>query len=196
MNTFNDPNHPEDGIESQGRIYPEEIRNPEVDYDRTDMSAKAIVGFLIFLAIAGVITHLVLWGIYKNFAGSYKASTQLENPNYSSTRQMLPQGDPVRTFPAPRLQPDDVADMNKLRAEEDATLSTYDWVDQNAGVVRVPIDRAIQSIAQQGLPTRQNPQESATAEQSQAPTPGSGGAMRQGLVRQPTGPPFTATRPQ
>jgi hypothetical protein len=33
-------------------------------------------------------------------------------------------------------------------------LATYDWVDQKAGTVRIPIDRAMELIAQRGLPMR------------------------------------------
>lgn len=192
MSPFDEKDLPPGGIRGEGEIHPERVTNPEVAYDRTDMSAKAIVGFLIFLAIAGVIMHLVLWGLYKSFAGSYKAETQLASPSVSSTRQMLPKGDPERTFPAPRLQADDVADMNKFRVEEEQTLNSYGWVDQKAGTVRVPIERAIQSLAQQGLPTRPMPQDNAQNEIQQAPTPGSGGAMPQQKVGQPAGPPFMA----
>ncbi len=45
--------------------------------------------------------------------------------------------------------------MNKLRAENEEILSSYGWVDQNNGVVRVPIQTAIDQVAQKGLPVRQ-----------------------------------------
>jgi hypothetical protein len=31
-------------------------------------------------------------------------------------------------------------------------LNTYGWVDKNAGKVRLPIDRAMDELAQKGLP--------------------------------------------
>lgn len=181
MSTFNDPNLPEGGVHGEGEIHPEVYRNPEVSYDRTDMSARAIVGFLIFLAIAGVIMHLVLWGLYKNFAKGYMASSPTAGPIASSTRQ-LPQGDPVRTFPPPRLQPDPVADLNKFRVSEEEILNSYGWVDQNAGVARIPIDQAMKAVAQQGLPTRQVPSDNAQTESMQAPAAGSDGAVTQQAV--------------
>jgi hypothetical protein len=183
MSPFDNSNLPEGDIHGEEHIYPERVQNPEVNYDRTDMSAKAIVGFLIFLAIAGLFMHLILWGLYKRFAGAYKASLPLANPIYTSTRQMP--GDPVRTFPAPRLQPDDVADMNKFRTQEEIILDTYDWVNKQQGIVRIPIDQAMKIIAQQGLPTRPMPADNAAVELEQAPTPGSGGAMTQQKVAQP-----------
>lgn len=44
--------------------------------------------------------------------------------------------------------------FKQLRATEDAILTTYGWVDREKGVVRIPIDRAIDLLAQRGLPTR------------------------------------------
>ena len=38
--------------------------------------------------------------------------------------------------------------------QEEQTLHSYGWVDQPAGVVRIPIDRAMELLAQRGLPTR------------------------------------------
>lgn len=180
MSPFDNSNPPEGDLHGEEHLYPERVGNPEVDYDRTDMSAKAIVGFLIFLAIAGIFVHLILWGLYKRFAGQYKAETPLANPIFSSTRQ-LP-GDPVRTFPPPRLQPDDVADMNKFRAQEEIILNTYDWVDQQQGTVRIPIEQAMRHLAQRGLPTRPLPPDNAGVEMQQEPAIGSGGAMTQQRV--------------
>ncbi|MFB3817140.1 MAG: hypothetical protein ACE147_05695 [Candidatus Methylomirabilales bacterium] len=52
----------------------------------------------------------------------------------------------------PRLQVDAPSDLARLRAEEDAILSSYDWVDRGAGIVRIPIDQAMARLAEQGLP--------------------------------------------
>jgi hypothetical protein len=171
----NEPDLPEGGIHGEGEIHPEGVRNPEVNYDRTDMSAKAIVGFLIALAIAGVFMHLSLWAVYKYLTASERAVSPLAGPIQSGTRQ-LPQGDPERTFPAPRLQTDDVADMNKFRISEEEMLRTYGSSNQTAGAARIPIEQAMQVIAKQGLPTRPQPPENAGMEAAQAPAPGSGGA--------------------
>lgn len=175
MSTNFTPDPTDRGKDIEGEIHPEEIRNPEVSYDRTDMNAKAIVGFLIALAIAGVLMHLTLWSVYKYLAGPEKAATPTAGPIQSTTRQ-LPQGDPERTFPAPRLQSDDVADMDKFRAYEEQELNSYGWIDQNAGVAHIPIEQAMLTLAKQGLPTRpQTPANDAT-QKAEAPATGSGGA--------------------
>ncbi|HYR46504.1 MAG TPA: hypothetical protein VER78_05820 [Thermoanaerobaculia bacterium] len=58
----------------------------------------------------------------------------------------------ARTPPEPRLEPFPLAPGLRLRAEEDAILTTYGWVDKKAGVARIPIDRAMEILAERGLP--------------------------------------------
>ena len=66
-------------------------------------------------------------------------------------------GDPVLRFPAPQLQPDPVADLNKYREAVEQQLNSAGWVDQKAGIAHIPVERAIQMVAQRGLPSRQTP---------------------------------------
>jgi len=42
--------------------------------------------------------------------------------------------------------------LQNLRTLEDHVLSTYAWVDETAGTVRIPVDRAMDIVAQKGLP--------------------------------------------
>jgi len=58
----------------------------------------------------------------------------------------------TQTFPTPRLQTDDGAqDIADLHAREDLLLSNYSWIDPSKGTVRIPIERAMELIAQRGL---------------------------------------------
>jgi hypothetical protein len=41
-----------------------------------------------------------------------------------------------------------------MHANEDIALDNYHWVDKDAGIVGLPIDRAIEVMAKRGLPTR------------------------------------------
>lgn len=60
-----------------------------------------------------------------------------------------------RTFPGPRLQYDDVYDMNLFRTSEDQWL---DSAGKNAdGSVHIPIDQAMNLIVQRGLPSVPEP---------------------------------------
>lgn len=81
---------------------------------------------------------------------------------YLATREarMSPPANPLaKSFarqvpPEPRLQPDPLKDLLDMRAEEDAVLNSYGWVDRKSGIVRIPINRAMELLAQRGLPSR------------------------------------------
>jgi hypothetical protein len=44
-----------------------------------------------------------------------------------------------------------------MRAAEEAQLHSYRWVDREAGIAAIPIERAMEILAQRGLP-KQKPQ--------------------------------------
>jgi hypothetical protein len=54
----------------------------------------------------------------------------------------------------PRLQGDPEKDMEVMRNQERTQLGDYGWIDQEKGLVRIPISRAIEIIGQRGLPHR------------------------------------------
>jgi hypothetical protein len=55
-------------------------------------------------------------------------------------------------FPEPRLQSLPARDLEKLRTAEEKELHSYGWIDRSAGIVRIPIERAMELIVQRGLP--------------------------------------------
>lgn len=59
----------------------------------------------------------------------------------------------TKKFPNPRLQLDDGnQDTADMHAREDLLLNNYSYIDQGAGTVRIPIERAMALIVQRGLP--------------------------------------------
>ena len=63
----------------------------------------------------------------------------------------------VQRFPTPRLQTDDGnEEIAEMHAREDLLLDYYTWVDRSSGKVRIPISRAMQLIAQHGLPVAED----------------------------------------
>lgn len=55
--------------------------------------------------------------------------------------------------------PDQPAQLHELRAAEERLLNDYSWVDEKSGVARVPIERAMKILLQEGLPARQSSEE-------------------------------------
>jgi hypothetical protein len=45
-------------------------------------------------------------------------------------------------------------DLKAMRSEEDVLLHSYGWLDQRAGIVRIPIERAMKLLAERGLPNQ------------------------------------------
>ena len=41
--------------------------------------------------------------------------------------------------------------------QEEALLNKYEWIDQRANTIRIPIDRAMDVLAEQGLPIKTPP---------------------------------------
>jgi hypothetical protein len=54
----------------------------------------------------------------------------------------------------PRLQAHPETDLQQYLERERAILETYGWVDRKNGVVRIPIQRAMNVLIQNGLPVR------------------------------------------
>ena len=73
----------------------------------------------------------------------------------------------VRTVPSePRLQTVAPLELKDYRADQERILKGYGWVDFQAGIVRIPVDRAIDLLLQRGYPVRG----SSPAERGQAKT--------------------------
>lgn len=54
----------------------------------------------------------------------------------------------------PRLQVDEIVDFQTYKKKQDGLLTTYGWTDKAQGVVRIPIDRAIERLLERGVPVR------------------------------------------
>jgi hypothetical protein len=64
---------------------------------------------------------------------------------------------PLARFPKPNLEIDDGhGDLTELNARQNFELNSYGWIDRSNGIVRIPIDRAMDLILQRGLSTRTN----------------------------------------
>jgi hypothetical protein len=122
-------------------------QRPEVRHEEQDVNAFAITKFGIGLSIVIIVTMFVLWGLLTFFKARLTSEvTLLPGTNAVPTVSKLP--------PAPRLQANPRTDLRSMRTEEEQQLRGYGWIDQQHGVVRIPIERAMDILAQRGLPAR------------------------------------------
>ena len=119
-------------------------RNPHVHYEKRTANVRGIFLSVLALLVLAVLIHLAVAGLFRGFYQHYLARDVVQEPVQTAQPHRLP--------PEPRLQPDEYSDLGRLRTEEDDILDNYRWVDQKSGVVRIPVARAIELAAKNGLP--------------------------------------------
>jgi len=160
----------------------EVLKNPAVDYDRSDLSPRGILVFLVGLLVAGIFVELVLWGMFHFLSHSpffakgnpspmatatQPAAAKVQGVDFENTPNMNPD-----VFPQPRLQTDDVLDMKTLLESEHQILYPKEAFVDKDGKVHLPIDEAMKLIAERGLPVKPAVTTVPAAAQKAARTPG------------------------
>ena len=120
--------------------------HPVTGHETSDANVRTIVYTLGGVAVGAA---LVIWLVYGIFA--YLANNPLSsappNPMAETERERFP--------PAPRLDIHPGIELKDLREQEDQILDTYGWTDKQKGIVRIPIDRAMDLELQRGFPTKE-----------------------------------------
>jgi hypothetical protein len=144
---------------------PREEIDTSAGYEQTDVRVTGIVVFLtslaIFVAVCGVVSYgmgkLINARMNKEDGPDSKWTEsvnirQLGNlANNPAMQQKV--AELTKQFPTPRLQEDDGSqDVADLHQKEDLLLDNYSWADRSKGTVRIPIERAMELVAQHGLP--------------------------------------------
>jgi len=134
-----------------------ESTNGHGSYERQDLRPSGILYFLGGLAVATLLCILGLRALFVVLEHREKASQPLVNPLVTNpptdTRRVAP-GYPQSAFPNPKLEEDERGQLNDIRMNEEKTLYTYGWVDEKAGTVHIPIERAMDLLVQRGLAVR------------------------------------------
>jgi hypothetical protein len=180
------PNDPHDLGKAPGNASGKDLRKvPNRDeaalhsvgegYELTDVSAGGVGVFLVAFAISIVIFFVFAFGMGKVINIVMRRSDGPPSPwqqagaegSVGLTGKSM-QSSPVieqkqlhqltQAFPTPRLQTDDGdQDLADLHQREDLLLTHYTYVDSATGKVRIPIDRAMELVAEHGLPVAPQP---------------------------------------
>lgn len=123
--------------------------NPDVVHEESDINVRAIIWFVIVLTGISLAVNVAMWGLFKGLE-YYEVKNDppvspLAIPHAPAT------GGPQ---PGPGLQLTPWADLKEFRAAQAAQLHGYGWVNEQAGVARVPIEKAKALLLKQGLPVR------------------------------------------
>jgi hypothetical protein len=131
--------------EHRHRYSDAELHNPDVAHEEADINIRTVLMFAGGLAVIVLISALLMGLLFRVFSSQAAANDPQVSP------LALPSG---QSPPAPNLLTDEPAVLRKFEAEEAKQLGGYGWVDQQAGVVRLPIEEAKKLIVQRGLPVR------------------------------------------
>jgi hypothetical protein len=133
--------------------------NADAGFEHEDLSPKGVFYFMAGVAVLGIVIYFILVGMYRYLdkvdnaqqpPANPMATTTGMDPQTMSYRQIQDQSQ--QTFPKPVLEHSEQTQyLDELRKQNEV-LGSYDWVDQQNGVARIPIDRAMDLLAQRGLP--------------------------------------------
>jgi hypothetical protein len=128
---------------------PGEERNPHVHHEPGDVNARALTKFGLSMAGLIVVFLFGLWGMFEYLKNRAAELGRPPSPSAMVNAQKQP--------PEPRLQRYPAQDMRKMRSDEETLLHQYAWLDPDKGIVRIPVERAMDLIAQRGLPVFAQP---------------------------------------
>lgn len=143
--------------------------NEHPGYEQSDVSVRPILVFIVSLAVFVGVFFVFCFGMGKvinsgierhdgpqnqwNQIASATPNGKIQNMTSNPAMEQQQLQELTQRFPTPRLQTDDGnQDLADLHAREDLLLEHYSWVDAPGGKVRIPIERAMELIAQRGLP--------------------------------------------
>ncbi len=123
--------------------------NPIIDpltalgFEETDVAYRKVLPWILalfaFLGSSSVVAF-IMYGILVPKEPEPTAST-------------FPPVESRRRPPEPIVQGNPIEDMQKFRAGEEKALTSYAWRDKNAGVVWIPVEKAIELFAARGEQT-------------------------------------------
>ena len=142
---------------------------PPLNHELSDADPSPVLKFLAFLVTATAVIALAVVFFYNYLERREAAEKTARYPMSLSLRERpLP--------PSPRLQNYPFQDIKELRQNEAPLLGAYEWIDRKAGTVRIPVDRAMDLLAERGLPFRKVGQPSAPPPPPSPGTPSAAGA--------------------
>lgn len=130
----------------------------EAGFEREDLGARGVFSFMIGLAVVGVVIYFIIIGLY-SFLDKYERSrmataSPLVTTNGAMARVVTQEymEQRFKDNGVPMLEVNERGQFRDFLMKQENQLNSYGWVDEEAGVAHIPIERAMQLIVQRGLP--------------------------------------------
>jgi hypothetical protein len=125
-------------------------------HEDSDVTVGGIFKFALGLVALGMGIYVVLALVMQGFSRRESRAQALRPPFFAV--DVVP--------PAPRLQGNPGVEPIRFKEQELEQLNHYGWINKEAGIARIPIDRAMDILAQKGLPEPAGPPEPETGKAS------------------------------
>src|SRR5215203_3319130 len=120
------------------------VVTPPLNHELSDADPSPVLKFLAFLVvITAVIAGFVVF--FYNYLERREAAEKTARYPMSLVGGERP------VPPPPRLQNYPFQDIKQLRQNDKPLLERYEWIDKGAGTVRIPVNRAIDLLAERRL---------------------------------------------
>src|SRR5208337_1282425 len=130
----------------------------ETEYEHEDLGTRSAFAFMIGLAIVGLVIYFIIAGMYRFLDNYERSQMTTASPLVTSKGAMsrvVTQADMDKAFKdngAPMLETNERGQFRDFLINQEDQLNSYGWVDKEAGVAHIPIERAMELIVQRGLP--------------------------------------------
>jgi hypothetical protein len=135
------------------------LHNEDVDHEHSDINVRAVVASAIILAVVGIVSQVLMWGLFEVFESRARTTDPVVSPLAQPAADMPKntQGSPFfnASVGGPQLMINEPRNLAKQHDEEQKRLHGYGWVNQAGGVAYIPIDEAMKKIRERGLPVRE-----------------------------------------
>ena len=118
-----------------------------VTHEESDVSIPGLAKSGVALVTLILVASLVVWGAFTYFNRSAERAQSPPSPMFKGNQ---PPPEP-RLQGAPGHQSSGLDDMREMRERENRILSSYGWVDQQSGVVHIPIEEAKKLMLERGV---------------------------------------------
>jgi hypothetical protein len=153
--------HSPAGSRSSGSSRDDEMHNDDTAHEHTDINIPALVWSMVVMFGTVIGTAVLMYLLFFYVLEPQAAARDPKLSPLAMPATTMPPTTIASPFfgsaPEPKLMTVEPLHLKDVRAAEQQALHGYGWVDEKAGVARIPIDEAKKLTLERGLAVRPDP---------------------------------------